>query len=1162
MGETGGPMAENGIEPELDDVVERSFGYQMLSSSRQMSELLVGFLMPGAIEPPKRPSRRRDLDPARVLDEAQEQQRRRLEQISPAAGRHYVGMWQAVTEASQRVTPVADTFNNAREMISALTEVLRAVAGVDVKFLDDPDLGVPDDANEQLTTLISDLASVVTASRRLHLHKVTHRNGVGEPRPMTTELIDRARSAEQIAERFADLYEKNIDIVHAEIDRLLAVAATKEGASRLASLAAPDHAAVQSFFDRLDDPGWWSVLRGKKFFDEPPEPPEDFIHPRWPQSRYLARIASRVDNPAELADLLVQIGCRTCNVRVREDVLRAAAQLPPECSVRVLASEQSWATLPLQRRVARLATGGEIIRYPAWRAGLLAHVAAHPDSAPAAQRDAERSLRAALRVRMELADAESIPEFVADEMDAASVSHVLLHLREHSNVDERTLVTGVVAKNVEDISEELIQWMQGEDVNEQDDPSLTDVLRWYLDAGGGCRSDRSHLVIHPWPGGPSNEQVEALEGLMRGLSGLLAITLARGGRTPDALRSHGTTNARRTVGLLDRAQLAALLLIEPPPGESAEKLLTTPELAHAAVVRGEYTQLLERAWPVLRPEARQQIRTVLAVETASGTVAELIESAPLMGLEDHTSEDALLRRASTVTDDPAALLAIARGRLELSSRSGARDDIGDQDPESTIGRRVQEDIEEWEHPSAHADRVDPLASRRAQERSRLEQLRARDCVPSADDWAEVLDVVAPPRLVLWTGAPSSGLGSARWISLLVDWVAQHDLPDGAIRRRLQQFTLHRRWSWATAPEPSRAEQMAHHGLDLAQSSAHAQVLVLKICALLRQHDRDRALTEKQRRKIIRSLRADLASSSPLRPTLMTVIGQLLPLIHAGAEDVWDECIAPLIQELPELAAVEEGPLRAPGLPPHARDLAALYSGLIMSRARMSPRFTDDTLRFLTWCYENLSALQIPSGIVPSPLVTHAHAVITTELLYMGGPGPVLRAILDSAPTLLSVGALRLFSEPEFTDAPEELGANLRRLWTAISDWADDHPERGDDVLATIGTWIANSGLATLLGPDWALSRIEEVLQSRAALDVSNELFESFSVLAGRTPEFAERIVNVVLSMRRKGLLMSGYGRGLGQLIAALTALAVWPAHLAELRSALLSDRLLGPPTGH
>src|SRR5699024_12029649 len=91
------------------------------------------------------------------------------------------------------------------------------------------------------------------------------------------------------------------------------------------------------------------------------------------------------------------------------------------------------------------------------------------------------------------------------------------------------------------------------------------------------------------------------------------------------------------------------------------------------------------------------------------------------------------------------------------------------------------------------------------------------------------------------------------------------------------------------------DQIAHHGLDLARASAHAQVLILKICILLRPRDGGGPLTEKQRQKMIRSFRADFASSSPLRPTLMTVVGQLLPLIHAGADDLWGEIVSPLLR---------------------------------------------------------------------------------------------------------------------------------------------------------------------------------------------------------------------------------------------------------------------------
>ena len=1158
-------MTVHDIEPELDDIVEQHFGHQMLSSSRQLSELLVSLMTPGAIEPPTRATRESDLDPALVLDGAQEQLRRRLEQISPAAGRHYVGMRQALSEASRRVTPVADTFNNAREMISALAEVLRAVAGVDRDFLDAPDLGVPEDASQELTALIHDLADIMKASKRLQLHRVTHRNGVRQPRPMTTDLIDRAQSAEWVAEQFADLYEKNIDIVHAEIERLLGGTATKAGASRLSSLAAPDHAAVQSFFDRLDVPDWWIFLRGRKFFEGPPEPPEDLIHPRWPQSRYLARIASTADNPAELAELLCELGRGTRNIRVREDVLRAAAQLPPQHASRVLASEQSWAPIPLQWRVARLAMGLEIIRYPAWRAGLMARIAAHPDADPEERRFAEGSLRAALRVRMVTVDAQSTPEFVPEEMDAEAVLHVLLHLREHSSMEELALVTRLVTQNVQEISDELIRWTEGEERVEQEDPFDTEVLGWYLDDVGRHPSDMSHLVVHSCLGDHSNEGAEALDGLMVGLSGLLAATLARNGGGSE-LQPRGATHVRRTVGLMDRVRLTALLLIDPLPAQRAEESLTNPELAHAAVVREEYTQVLNRAWPVLGRESRQRIRSALAAGAAPGSVAELIGSAPLVGLEQESSEEGFVQRALAVTENPDVLLAVARGGSAGYARSAVQGDLLDAEAASARGQRFHPDVETLEHPADHIRRAgldgEPSASRRGQQRSQLEQLRAQDSGPSADDWAEVLDVVAPRRLVMWTGAPSSGPESVRWISLLVDWVAQHDLPDSRNRRRLQQFVLHRRWGWAEAPKPSRPDQIAHHGLDLARASAHAQVLILKICILLRPRDGGGPLTEKQRQKMIRSFRADFASSSPLRPTLMTVVGQLLPLIHAGADDLWGEIVSPLLTELPELAPAEspEGSPRVPELTPHARDLAALYSGLIMSRARFSRGFTQETLPFLTWCYENLSALQIPSGIVPTPIVTHAYAVIISDALREDGPGSALRAILDSAPTLVTVGALRMFSEQEYDDAPEELGTTLRRLWTAISDWAEDNPERAD-VLATIGSWTANPELAILLGPDWSLSRIERILEARDALDVSNELFESFSVLADHSLELAERIVQVVRSMRRKGLLETQHGRGLGHLIAVLAALPVQPLHLAELRSALMADRLTGPLAG-
>lgn len=1137
----------NGIEPALDDIVERSFGYQMLLSSQHMSELLAGFMTAGAVNPPARPSRVSDLDPALVLNEAQEQLRRRLEQISPAAGRHYVGMWQAVKEASQRVTPVADTFNNAREMISALTEVLRALAGVDSKFLDSPNLGVPENVEEQRVLLVHELAEVVRASRSLQLHKVTHRHGVGQPRPMTEEQIDRAHSVEGVAQRFVALYEKNIDVVHREVDRLLATSGTKQGASRLASLAAPDHVAIQSFFDRLEDPGWWSVLRGKRFFDEPPEPPEDLIHPRWPQTRFLARVASRVDNPGDLAGLLVEIGSRTRNVRVKEDLLRAAAALPPKYAAQVMASEQSWPWGALQARVARLATGREIIRYPAWRAALMAHIATHPDAAPEDQLDAERALRTSLWVRIETRDAESAPEFIADEIDDSAVRHVLMHLWEHSNAAERALVLRLVEVNVREISEGLIRLMQGEKADGQDDQYLREVLGWYLAEGAELRSDRSHLVMHSWLGDLPNEGVEALEGLVIGLSGLIAATLARGDEPVGSLRISNLPKVKGAIGLRERALLTAPGLIDPIPVSVAQELLTDPELAQAAVVREEYTELLGRTWQFLDLNAQQSIRTVLTAESPSTVVAKLIGCGPLVGLENGVSEESFDRRALSVTDDPTLLLAIARGRFD---RRLGPVELGELEI-------LREDVEPG---PGFARGADPVETRLTRERHRLSQLRAMNGVPSSDHWAEVLDSVGP-RLTAAENELSCDSARAEWIALMVGWVAEHGLPEGANLRRLQQFVLQRRWRWAAAPDVHRADQIAHHGLDLARSSPHAQVLILRVCALLRQPAGSGQLSEKQRRKLIRSLRVDVTSKSPLRLTLLTVLGQLLPLIHADAGDVWEACIAPLIQDLPEIESTGES-IREPVLSPHGRDLAALYSGLIMSSARASEAFTTETLEFLVWCYKNLTALQIPGGLDPHPIITHARAVMVGDLLRADGPGATLRAVLDAAPTLLSVGAVRMFSKSQYSGGPVELGDSLRRFWTAIGEWAVDNPERGGEVLAAIGSWAENTEMMSLLGPEWCLDQIDAVLVSGVSLDVSNELFESLADLAVHSPVLGEPIVRIVLKMRVKGLLTRNHGRGLDLLIFSLTELSAPPACAAELRSALIADRLIGPLAGH
>src|SRR5699024_12036214 len=113
------------------------------------------------------------------------------------------------------------------------------------------------------------------------------------------------------------------------------------------------------------------------------------------------------------------------------------------------------------------------------RAGLMARIAAHPDADPEERRFAEGSLRAALRVRMVTVDAQRTPAVVPEEMDAEAVLHVLLHLREHSSMEELALVTRLVTQHVQEISDELIRRTEGGEPGEQQAPLDTELLAGY-----------------------------------------------------------------------------------------------------------------------------------------------------------------------------------------------------------------------------------------------------------------------------------------------------------------------------------------------------------------------------------------------------------------------------------------------------------------------------------------------------------------------------------------------------------------------------------------------------------------------------------------------------------------------------------------------------------
>lgn len=138
--------------------------------------------------------------------------------------------------------------------------------------------------------------------------------------------------------------------------------------ARMVGLVRKSPANHEYFFEKLDDPAWLGVLASEGFFRNPPEPErgEDWIRfPGWSESRYLVRVAPLA--PREVLNVAAQIP-ETENVRVHEDVLRIAAQLPGEMAARLARKEADWLRGYSGHLMSLPEAGGELLTHLA-RAG-------------------------------------------------------------------------------------------------------------------------------------------------------------------------------------------------------------------------------------------------------------------------------------------------------------------------------------------------------------------------------------------------------------------------------------------------------------------------------------------------------------------------------------------------------------------------------------------------------------------------------------------------------------------------------------------------------------------------------------------------------------------------------------------------------------------------
>lgn len=155
----------------------------------------------------------------------------------------------------------------------------------------------------------------------------------------------------------------------ARVDDILHIQDVESAIPELQNLL--QNASVRKyFFENLQKTEWLQPLADSGFFATIPSLKRDSVKntlefPLWPESRFLARMASV--KPDLVLEIIKQIP-DTDNTRVYEDFADAALKMPPELAAHLLEKAKTWARSPYQLLLPKklgsltvhLAKGGQI----------------------------------------------------------------------------------------------------------------------------------------------------------------------------------------------------------------------------------------------------------------------------------------------------------------------------------------------------------------------------------------------------------------------------------------------------------------------------------------------------------------------------------------------------------------------------------------------------------------------------------------------------------------------------------------------------------------------------------------------------------------------------------------------------------------------------------
>ena len=289
----------------------------------------------------------------RFRDQREDRIHRRLLLIGQNAAAFYRDVCRLVDGTAQLETAAHTIGHNLREIESALRDVLLPLVAPAVmaearkRYRGNKSNHLVDVEAILQTLRLADVPAAAETWRKLAdshgdagLARLAHRDALGRPRPLSEAVLQFVDDVQALLDTALARFEDVFANYFRELDRLLALPVPKPAdVDTLRNKVPNTHATLAYFFDRLADPAWIPPLRTAGFFSHPPDP---VLHEDggrsftfWPALRFLVRMAKIPEAQETILEIVTSIP-RTENVRVHEDLVNLALELPPALAAQLV----------------------------------------------------------------------------------------------------------------------------------------------------------------------------------------------------------------------------------------------------------------------------------------------------------------------------------------------------------------------------------------------------------------------------------------------------------------------------------------------------------------------------------------------------------------------------------------------------------------------------------------------------------------------------------------------------------------------------------------------------------------------------------------------------------------------------------------------------------